>query len=227
MKKIKERCKRYSMYILVLLLMTVLIFKILFNNFGFMPNGEDKKKDEAINCFIKNISSNSTKTTQNTINSNNKKFFENIYENYTNRIKNISNKNNKKEGFDEELFKKTSEKAVITILDAFNNKDLKILEQMLTKDMLAIFNKNIKEMEEKQINYKTVVISFDEISILEKNFESNPNCIKVALKMKQINYAEDNEKNVVLGSKDKVGDIGEIWTFVKTDNNYWLLNFIN
>ncbi len=215
------------MYILILLLMTALIFKILFNNFGFMPNGEDKKKDEAINCFIKNISSNNTKSTQSVINPNNKKFFENIYENYTNRIKNISNKNNKKEEFNEELFKKTAEKAAVTILDAFNNKDLKILEQMLTKNMLEIFNKNIKEAEENKINYKTVIVSFDEINILEKNFESNPNYIEMGFKMKQINYAEDNENNVVLGSKDRIDIIIENWTFIKTNNNYWLLNSIN
>ncbi len=207
--------------------MTALIFKILFNNFGFMPNGEDKKKDEAINCFIKNISSNNTKSTQSVINPNNKKFFENIYENYTNRIKNISNKNNKKEEFNEELFKKTAEKAAVTILDAFNNKDLKILEQMLTKNMLEIFNKNIKEAEENKINYKTVIVSFDEINILEKNFESNPNYIEMGFKMKQINYAEDNENNVVLGSKDRIDIIIENWTFIKTNNNYWLLNSIN
>lgn len=207
--------------------MTALIFKILFSNFGFMPSSEDKKKDEAINCFIKNVSSSNTKPNKSKLSSNDKNFLENMYKDYTNRIKNISSKNKKKEEFNEELFKKTSEKAVVTILDAFNKKDFKILEQMLTKQMLEVFNKNIKEAEEKGFNYRTVVICFDEINILEKDFENMPNSIKLNLKMKQINYAEDNESNLVLGSKDKITTVAENWTFVKNDNNYWLLKSIN
>ena len=43
--------------------------------------------------------------------------------------------------------------------------------------------------------------------------------------MEQMNYVEDKDGNVINGSREKVDNIEEIWTFIKKDQ-MWLLDSI-
>lgn len=236
----------------ILFLTLCIILKFMFHTFGFLPDKEEKRKDEAISNFISRIDGNSIKNTVNP-DKNKKNFFKNIlenYESYKNKLKNLNNKTNgtnstnnnifntsnetkeikkdQTDNFEEEIFKKTAEKAVVIILDAFTRKNFLALKDMLTENMYEIFSKNIKEAEEKKYSYKTVIVSFDEVSIVDKNINHNEQSIKLKFKMKQINYIEDENKNIISGSKDKVDIITENWTFIKNPSNgFWLLKSIN
>lgn len=216
------------MYIIILLILTIILFKILFNNFGFLPPNsiDNEKKNEAINKFINNLSS--TKNTDG-VKNNDKKIFEDIYNNYVHKIKNVSNKNMpNKEVFNDDVFIKSAEKAVVMVLEAFTEKKFDILKRMLTKEMLIVFENNIKKAEINNYNYKTVIVSFEKVLIVEKDLVQQ-NIVKVNLNMKQINYIEDNEGNIISGSKDKIKDVSENWTFIRSDidRNFWLLKSIN
>lgn len=221
------------MYILLLLLLTLLIFKTLFNSFGVTTTDD---RDRAIKDFVKKISP----TEENTINGevvNNKKEknklpddiknnLSNIYKNYINKKNNNSTEDiieNAQESFNRELFLKSSEKAVVSILNYFSEENLNYLKMLLTENMYEIFEKQILQNREKEIKYKTIIISIKNKEILDVS-----NCdTKVVLKleMEQMNYVEDKDGNVINGSREKVNNIEEIWTFVKKDQ-MWLLDSI-
>lgn len=220
------------MYILLLLLLTLLIFKTLFNSFGVTTTDD---RDRAIKDFVKKISP----TKENTINGeivNNKKEknklpddiknnLSNIYKNYINKKNNPIEEiaKNKQESFNKELFLKSSEKAVVSILNYFSEENLNYLKMLLTENMYEIFERQILQNKEKEIKYKTIIISIKNKEILDIS-----NCdTKVVLKlaMEQMNYIEDKEGNVIGGSKEKVDNIEEIWTFIKKDQ-MWLLDSI-
>lgn len=221
------------MYILLLLLLTLLIFKTLFNSFGVTTTDD---RDRAIKDFVRKISP----TKENTINGevvNNKKEknklpddiknnLSNIYKNYINKKNNNSTEDiieNAQESFNRELFLKSSEKAVVSILNYFSEENLNYLKMLLTENMYEIFEKQILQNREKEIKYKTIIISIKNKEILDVS-----NCdTKVVLKleMEQMNYVEDKDGNVINGSREKVDNIEEIWTFVKKDQ-MWLLDSI-
>lgn len=221
------------MYILLLLLLTLLIFKTLFNSFGVTTTDD---RDRAIKDFVRKISP----TEENTINGevvNNKKEknklpddiknnLSNIYKNYINKKNNNSTEDiieNAQESFNRELFLKSSEKAVVSILNYFSEENLNYLKMLLTENMYEIFEKQILQNREKEIKYKTIIISIKNKEILDVS-----NCdTKVVLKleMEQMNYVEDKDGNVINGSREKVDNIEEIWTFVKKDQ-MWLLDSI-
>jgi predicted lipid-binding transport protein (Tim44 family) len=210
---------------MILLIITVILFKILFNNFGLLSTENKKERDDAIENFINNLSS---KT--NTVKA--KKPFENIYSSCARKMKNVSNEKKDKtvDNFNEGAFIKSAEKAVVMILDAFSQKRTEILEKMLTENMLNIFKKNIQEAEINNFSYKTVVISFNEPIILDKNMDGTAEnkTIKIRFLMKQINYIEDNDGNVLSGSKDKIESVSEDWTFIQqnTEIKTWLLKSV-
>lgn len=221
------------MYILLLLLLTLLIFKTLFNSFGVTTTDD---RDRAIKDFVRKISP----TEENTINGevvNNKKEknklpddiknnLSNIYKNYINKKNNNSTEDiieNAQESFNRELFLKSSEKAVVSILNYFSEENLNYLKMLLTENMYEIFEKQILQNREKEIKYKTIIISIKNKEILDVS-----NCdTKVVLKleMEQMNYVEDKDGNVINGSREKVDNIEEIWTFIKKDQ-MWLLDSI-
>ena len=210
------------MYILFLLFLTILVFSTLFKSFGFTMNQE---KEQAVKNFVNKISgdntvdgqivrkegifSSNTKTKTNTNN------LKTIYNNYANK-KNVV--------FDKESFLKSSEKAVTIILDYFSNENLEFLKNLLTDDMYKTFEKHINENKEKKIKYKTVVLSIKDKEIVDiTEYDTK---IRVKFTMDQFNYVEDYDGNLINGSKDKAQNISEIWTFVKSQNNMWLLSSI-
>ena len=219
------------MYILLLLLLTLLVFKTLFSSFGMTTNDD---KNRAINDFVKKISTNNAidgevvnnqkpeKTTK--LPDDIKNNLSNIYKSYVNNKKSTEqNIENKPEVFNRELFLKSSEKAVVSILNYFSEENLDYLKMLLTEDMYKIFERQILQNKEKEIKYKTVVISVKNKEILDVlNYDTK---VVLRLNMEQVNYVEDKEGNVINGSKDKIDNIEETWTFIKKDQ-MWLLDSI-
>ena len=147
-----------------------------------------------------------------------------IYNNYTNKKEETQKQENT---FDEAKFLKLSEKAVVAILNSFSNNNLEELKSLLSNKIFTVFEKNILNNQQNNMFCKTVIVSINEKIILEKTISDCFSSVKLSLKMQQINYIEDNNKEVISGSKDKVNNINEVWTFTKTnENKYWLLDSI-
>ena len=216
------------MYIIFLLIITLFLFKMLFNTFGFTTMQDANKRDEAIKKFIKNVSykedTNTKETQHKDKNEYDLQFFKNIYNNYADKKEETQKQ---EDTFDEAKFLKLSEKAIVAILNSFSNNNLEELKNLLSNKMFVTFEKNILENQQNNMFCKTVIVSINEKTILEKVISDCFSSIKLSLKMQQINYIEDNNNEVISGSKDKVNNIDEIWTFVKTnESKYWLLDFI-
>lgn len=216
------------MYIIFLLIITLFLFKMLFNTFGFTTMQDANKRDEAIKKFIKNVSykedTNTKETQHKDKNEDDLQFFKNIYNNYADKKEETQKQ---EDTFDEAKFLKLSEKAIVAILNSFSNNNLEELKNLLSNKMFVTFEKNILENQQNNMFCKTVIVSINEKTILEKVISDCFSSIKLSLKMQQINYIEDNNNEVISGSKDKVNNIDEIWTFVKTnESKYWLLGSI-
>ena len=216
------------MYIIFLLIITLFLFKMLFNTFGFTTMQDANKRDEAIKKFIKNVSykedTNTKETQHKDKNEDDLQFFKNIYSNYADKKEETQKQ---EDTFDEAKFLKLSEKAIVAILNSFSNNNLEELKNLLSNKMFVTFEKNILENQQNNMFCKTVIVSINEKTILEKVISDCFSSIKLSLKMQQINYIEDNNNEVISGSKDKVNNIDEIWTFVKTnESKYWLLDSI-
>lgn len=201
---------------------------MLFNTFGFTTMQDANKRDEAIKKFIKNVSykedTNTKETQHKDKNEYDLQFFKNIYNNYADKKEETQKQ---EDTFDEAKFLKLSEKAIVAILNSFSNNNLEELKNLLSNKMFVTFEKNILENQQNNMFCKTVIVSINEKTILEKVISDCFSSIKLSLKMQQINYIEDNNNEVISGSKDKVNNIDEIWTFVKTnESKYWLLDFI-
>ena len=135
----------------------------------------------------------------------------------------------KKINFDEKKFLKGAENAVEMINEAFSNKDLETLKELLVAKLFNNFKKQIEELNNQNRILKSSLISFlskkiEDIKIINKNI-----CINMLFEMEQINFVEDQEGNVVMGNKKQIQKVKEKWTFEKKVNdktNFWIIKNI-
>lgn len=201
---------------LILLIAVILIFKTLFSNFGFTSTEERKKEEEAINEFLKQKFANSNEIKNvYVIDLVNKK--SNSEKN--NSIEELANETLKKESSEQmkELFLKQVEKVVEEVVRDFAEGRKEPLKELLTNKMFETFSNEIDNNLKNKLLLKSVIVSFDDKKILN-DFNYNSENVSIALTMKQINYIEDENGNIMHGSKDDYVIIKEIWTFVKNNN---------
>lgn len=219
------------MNIIILLVLTILLYRLLFSNFGFMSEKDKKRQEEAVSNFMKNM--NKSPENGDILIIGDKETFDKMYNNYKEKIRvKISKTEKKREEFDEKAFIKISEKVITKISEAFSEKNIQALEKMLTKDLFKIFKEKIDNMHN-QI-YKSVIVYFKDISIENKKITKKSKIVSLRVKTEQVNYIEDESGNIVSGSKDKSSEITELWTFIEsqsTDNGVpvvvWLLESID
>ena len=131
--------------------------------------------------------------------------------------------------FNEDKFLKGAENAVEMINDSFSNKDLETLKELLTTQVYNNFKKQIDELNNQNRILKSSLISFlsnkiDNIVVKNKNIN-----IDVLFEMEQINFVEDKDGNIIMGSKKKIQKVKEKWTFEKKagdKTNFWLIKNI-
>lgn len=131
--------------------------------------------------------------------------------------------------FNEDKFLKGAENAVEMINDSFSNKDLETLKELLTTQVYSNFKKQIDELNNQNRILKSSLISFlsnkiDNIVVKNKNIN-----IDVLFEMEQINFVEDKDGNIIMGSKKKIQKVKEKWTFEKKTGdktNFWLIKNI-
>ena len=197
------------MYILILLLIVVVIFKFLFSNFGNLNERDISERDKILDQLSRMMNNDG----QNEI-----------------IIKDVSvndNVNNGREiDINNELIN-TAKKVIETVNLALSNNDEKVLSELLTKDLFMIFKKNIDENMINNRVFKTIVVSFEDVAISSINMNS----MNVRVVMNQINYIQDSNGNFLSGDKSKVVKVVENWEFVKNTDKTglvpWLINNIS
>lgn len=197
------------MYILILLLIVVVIFKFLFSNFGNLNERDISERDKILDQLSRMMNNGG----QNEI-----------------IIKDVSvsdNVNDRREiDINNELIN-TAKKVVETVNLALSNNDEKVLSELLTKDLFMIFKKNIDENVINNRIFKTIVVSFEDVAISRINVNS----MNVRVVMNQINYIQDSNGNFLSGDKSKIVKVVENWEFVKNTDNTglvpWLINNIS
>ena len=210
---------------LLLLIAVILIFRALFSSFGFTSSDTENERNKALNEFLENKFGSDV----------NNKEIKNVYvvdftkkDNNTD-INNIEEQNNTKVDLSE-LFLKQVEKVVEEIVCDFANNKKEVLKELLTTKMFNVFSNEIDKNIANKIQLRSSVISFEEKKMLT-NFDQNSEVVSVALIMKQIYYIEDENKNIIHGSKDNYVIIKEVWNFVKNKDvnisSPWLVDSIS
>jgi predicted lipid-binding transport protein (Tim44 family) len=222
------------MVILILLILTLILYRFLFRKFGFLSTSEQEKREEAVTTFVRKITGKNDVDVKKLVIIGDREVLEEIYGNHDEleiTSENVAKTAIKSDKFDETAFLKASEKAIVTILDAFSDKRLDILEKLLDKNLFEIFKEKIKTIGERVL--RIVVISFEEKSIIEKitrNRSDEVNVVKLRVVMRQINYTEDKDQGIISGSKDRARKVSEEWTFAKFQSEkkvFWLLKSLN
>lgn len=197
------------MYILILLLIVVVIFKFLFSNFGNLNERDINERDKILDQLSRIMNNGG----QNEI-----------------IIKDVNPNDNVNDGreidINNELIN-TAKKVIETVNLALSDNDEKVLSELLTKDLFVIFKKNIDENMINNRVFKTIVVSFEDVVISGINMNS----MNVKVVMNQINYIQDNNGNFLSGDKSKIVKVIENWEFVKNTDKTglvpWLINNIS
>ena len=197
------------MYILILLLIVLVIFKFLFSNFGNLNERDISERDKILDQLSRMMNNGG----QNEI-----------------IIKDVSaddNADDRREiDINNELIN-TAKKVVETVNLALSNNDEKVLSELLTKDLFMIFKKNIDENVINNRVFKTIVVSFEDVAISSINMNS----MNVRVVMNQINYIQDSNGDFLSGDKSKIVKVVENWEFVKNTDKTglvpWLINNIS
>ncbi len=225
--------------ILFFLLLTVFFIFKLKNSFG-VKNDEDKKiRDKTIEEFLKGKYGDNTKVEV--------VDYKNVVD-ITDKLKKVATKqpmesdlkfdfaitNAAKEElvkikFDEQNFLKGAENAVEMINEAFSNKDEETLRFMLGTKLFMHFKKQIDDLSSQGKTLKSSLISVLSKEITDIKSTSKNILIEVKFKMEQINFVENEKKEVILGSKKKIEIIQENWIFkrnIESDKNFWIVENI-
>jgi len=133
-------------------------------------------------------------------------------------------------GFDQENFLKGVESDVEMVNDAFSDKDVDTLKSLLSNDMFNDFKTKIDNLNANNKILKSSLISIQSKKIEGISMKDNEIFIDVLLRMEQINYIENSDKQVVMGDKKRIDIVNEKWTFkraIKSKANFWIVSGIS
>jgi predicted lipid-binding transport protein (Tim44 family) len=225
-------------FIVVLVILTIILYGVLFSNFGFSSGLGQSRSESDTRGFLEDVPSAAGGQPAGPSEKENIDSERNSSHPWSNRgtgaiVYNIKNGFRGDNAiFDDVAFLRLSESAIVAVMEAFSERKLDILRNMLTEDLFRTLAEKINSSRE-HLNYRTVVVSFDE-KVIEKRQENrgvrNGIIIDLRVVMNQINYVEDENHNIVYGSRDSIEKISEIWTFVlscqENGQNRWLVKSI-
>ena len=119
-----------------------------------------------------------------------------------------------------------SKEAFKMVIEALNKGDEKTLKMLLHQDVFKVFSLELKNRKEANKIVENLLVSIQEVKILDCTFADSNASIKVEIKSEQINYVQDQDSNLLTGSKSKILQPVDNWTFTKNTNNlrdFWRL----
>jgi predicted lipid-binding transport protein (Tim44 family) len=125
-------------------------------------------------------------------------------------------------GFSLTVFEKISSKVLEIVINAYDKKDLKVLSELLTSKVLSSLQESINSSEKDRI----ALVSIKDKKIIKISQDDHDRFkIEILFNLEQIHYTEDENGNIVSGSKSDIVSTKECWSFVKSDKN-WLIEEI-
>jgi len=112
------------------------------------------------------------------------------------------------------------------IISSFSIGDLATLKVLLSEKIFLQFKASIEDRNSRNESLNTKIISIDEANITSAKMENGFAIVAIAFKSKQINYVENNQKEVISGNKTEINTVIDNWTFKKDYNSAnpnWLL----
>ncbi len=112
------------------------------------------------------------------------------------------------------------------IISSFSIGDLPALKSLLSEKIFLQFQAAIEDRKSQNSLLNTKIISIDETNITTAKIENNFAIITIVFKSKQINYVENDQKEVISGNKTEINTVIDSWTFKKdcnSTNPNWLL----
>lgn len=220
------------MDILFFLFITIFFIYKLKNNFGNRENDQESRK-KSIEEFFKQKYQEANKDIDSTkvIDITNKIKPENkielnldfeIADNLKSKLADIN--------FNQNNFLKGVESAVEMINDAFSNKDIDTLKSLLSDNIFTDFKTKIDTLTSQNKILKSSLISIQSKKIENITFKDDKIIIDVSLKMEQINFIENENKEVIIGDKKRIDIVNEKWSFerdINSKTNFWLVNNIS
>jgi predicted lipid-binding transport protein (Tim44 family) len=118
-----------------------------------------------------------------------------------------------------EKFIESAKDSFENVIKSFASGDLIILKNVLSQKVFEVFQSTIKEREEKKQKVFCELIKVEKIEVEEADFNNSEATIKLTFFSKQINYICDSNEEIITGSKIKINNIVDSWTFQKNNNS--------
>lgn len=129
-----------------------------------------------------------------------------------------------------EFFISGAKSAFEMVIKAFSAADLDVLKSLLSDNIFSGFEAAINERKAEEKTIITNLISINEAQIISASILENTASITVKFLSKQINYITDKEGKIILGRKDEISEITDIWTFrreINSPNPNWIVSATN
>lgn len=116
------------------------------------------------------------------------------------------------------------------VLKAFAAADLEGLKSLLAENIYDGFEAAINENKSAGKVITTNLIAINEVTILSARMLENTASIIVRFVSKQINYISDKDGKIIVGRKDEISEVIDVWTFkrdVTSPNPNWIISATN
>ena len=146
----------------------------------------------------------------------------NLDENAQKNLSKILQKSN----IDSQFFLSGAKSAFESILQSFANDKLEDVKFLLTDKIYKGFKTANDKRKAQGKNLTTNIISFDEVEFMSANIAGNNASIAIKFLSQQINYISSAEGEIIVGSKDEINQVEDIWTFkrdLQSSNPNWLV----
>jgi predicted lipid-binding transport protein (Tim44 family) len=131
--------------------------------------------------------------------------------------------------FNKDEFLLGVEDAVEVVSNFISKKDFESLKQVLSDKLYANFKNQIDELDKKEEVLQSQVIYVRDKKIESLKLEKDVIFVDVLVETDQMNYIENKNKELILGSKKDKSVIKEKWTFrrdVSSKETFWIVESV-
>ncbi len=131
-----------------------------------------------------------------------------------------------KTNIDADFFLNGAKVAFESILQSFAHDKLNDVKSLISEKIFEGFNQANNKRKEQGKSLTTNIIAFDKVVIISANIESNNAVIAVKFISQQINYITGAAEEIIVGSRDEINQVEDIWTFkkdLKSPNPNWIV----
>jgi len=132
----------------------------------------------------------------------------------------------KKSNITLDFFIEGAKSAFEMTLKAFCANNLDTLKQLLSAKIYSGFEKSIEHRQNLGQKLVTNLISIKNVEIVKVDIAGSDAVVKLRITSKQINYVQDQNDNLIDGSKEDINELDDVWSFKKdlsSPNPNWII----